>query len=173
MTFLYNVVEDIKSLSREEFSASWSTPVLLHRVQDTAEPRPFKTGVTDPRANRLELEAGLTTDPGLAVIRIVKRPDGPFKDRISIGRSRSCDIQVDYPKVSKLHAYFTWNESGSQFFLMDAKSTNGTFVNDHRLTSGQPVILPDRALIRFGRYHFRFHMPQGLHDVAGEIAFGR
>ena len=173
MTLLSDLVAELKTLEEEGFLSSWCMPVLLHREErDDDEDRAFKTGITDPRGNKLELAAGLTTHPDLSVIRILKRPGGPFKDRISVGRSRNSDIHVDYPKISKFHAYFTWSEDKTRYHLTDAGSTNGTFVNSHKLTAGQPVILPDRAMVSFGRYHFRFHMPRGLYEVVSEIAFG-
>ncbi len=173
MTLLSTLVAETRSLSLEEFLAAWPMPVLLHRVEeDDEEDRAFKTGITDPRANRLEVAAGLTNHADLEVLKIEKRPGGPFKDRISVGRSRNNDIHLDYPKISKFHAFFTWSEDQSKLHLTDADSTNGTFVNSHQIKSGQPVVLPDRALISFGRYHFRFHMPTGLYQVVREIALG-
>jgi pSer/pThr/pTyr-binding forkhead associated (FHA) protein len=173
MIRLADLVPDRKRLSFEEFASDWDTPVLLHRsTDDDEEARSFKTDVTDPHATRMELAAGLTTDPDLVVVKVEKRPGGVFKDRVGIGRTRNNDIHLPYPKISKFHAYFTWSADRSEFYLTDAGSTNGTYVNGHRLTHSQPVIVPERALVSFGRYHFRFHLPRGLFDVLGQIAYG-
>ncbi|MFW5878448.1 MAG: FHA domain-containing protein [Myxococcota bacterium] len=170
---LADLVQQRKELDLEAFLEAWPVPVLLHRPEgNDLEERAFKTGITDPRASRLELEAGLSTSPDLEVIKVEKRPGGPFKDRISVGRTRTNDIQIEYPKISKFHAYFTTNEDGTSYRITDAGSTNGTFVNGHLLTEGKPVVLPDRAMLGFGRYNFRFHLPQGLFHILGEIAFG-
>lgn len=171
MIRLSDLVLERQKLSRDAFAATWSMPVLLHREErEDEEERAFKTGITDPRGSRLEIEAGLTTKPDLAVIKVQKRAGSPFQERISVGRSRNSDIHIDYPKISKFHAYFS--PSDLNFLLTDAGSTNGTFVNNHRLTADQPVILPDRALVSFGRYHFRFHLPKGLVQIVEELTFG-
>lgn len=174
MKRLLDFVEERKALDREGFLALHPVPVLLHHLhaEDDDQGRSFKTAVTDPSASRLELATGLTTDPDLLVIPVEKRPGGVFRDRVGVGRTRNNDIQLPYPKVSKFHAYFTWNGDGSEYHLTDAGSTNGTFVNGHRLETGVSVVIADRNIVSFGRYHFRFHLPEGLWSILGRIAYG-
>ncbi len=160
-------------MSEEVFYRAHPDPVLLHRPEDAEQgPRTFKTGLTDPFASRMELSVGLSTDPDLAVLPVRKKPGGVFQDRVGVGRTRNNDIQLPYPKVSKFHAYFTWSPDRSEYYLTDAGSTNGTFVNGHRLVPKRAVVVPDRCVVSFGRYHFRFHTAQGLWTVLGQIAYG-
>ena len=174
MKRLSDLVEDRKNLPLEKFLVAFPDPVLLHRPEDADDEsaRSFKTGLTDPHATRMELAVGLSTDADLAVIPVSKRPDGVFSDRVGVGRTRNNDIVLPYPKVSKFHAYFTWYANQSEFYLTDAGSTNGTFVNGHKLTPSDSVIVPDRCVVSFGRYHFRFHLASGLFDTLGQIAYG-
>lgn len=173
MNRLADLVEDRKRLAKDAFFETHDVPVLLYNPPDDSDDRrAFKTGVTDAFASKMELTVGLATDPDLAVLRVEKRPGGIFKDRVSVGRTRNNDLQLDYPKVSKFHAYFSWAPDRETFYLTDAGSTNGTFVNGHRLAAREPVEVTERSIVSFGRYHFRFHMPEGLYQVLGYIAFG-
>jgi pSer/pThr/pTyr-binding forkhead associated (FHA) protein len=50
-----------------------------------------------------------------------------------IGRTSECDIALpEDSKVSRLHARLEWN--GETWVLVDAGSTNGTFVNGQKVT---------------------------------------
>lgn len=56
---------------------------------------------------------------------------------VKIGRSSTCDIQVDRPTVSRVHCELkildgTW-------VVADVGSANGTFVNGEKITAGSPV----------------------------------
>lgn len=59
---------------------------------------------------------------------------------LTIGRSRSCDITVDDPLVSRRHAVI---EIGEQAVVRDAYSFNGTFLNGKRVHSGTPLSAGD------------------------------
>ena len=50
---------------------------------------------------------------------------------LSIGRSEDCDIVLNHPSVSKLHAKLFSKEK--KIFLTDSESYNGTRVNGHRI----------------------------------------
>jgi pSer/pThr/pTyr-binding forkhead associated (FHA) protein len=58
----------------------------------------------------------------------------PFdKDNMTIGRSEGNDIVIDNLAVSGLHARI--DKAQDTYILTDLQSTNGTFVNDKRITS--------------------------------------
>jgi pSer/pThr/pTyr-binding forkhead associated (FHA) protein len=50
---------------------------------------------------------------------------------VTVGRSPDCDIHVDAPGLSRLHARLVPTEDG--VIVEDLESTNGTFVNNHRV----------------------------------------
>jgi FHA domain. len=56
--------------------------------------------------------------------------------------------------VSKEHLRIQGVENGYQ--ITDLGSTNGTWVNDVRLTANQPAILPNAARVRMGRMELYF-----------------
>lgn len=73
------------------------------------------------------------------------------KERITIGRRPSNDIHIDNLAVSGDHAVIT--TIGSDSFLEDLNSTNGTVVND------KPVkkhVLHHNDVIEFGKYQLKY-----------------
>lgn len=64
----------------------------------------------------------------------------------TVGRdSHRADIVLEHPTVSGEHARIRFE--GGQFYLYDLASTNGTFVNNHRV---QRQMLMDNDVVRFG-----------------------
>ena len=67
------------------------------------------------------------------------RPRG----ELSIGRSSSADVSMpEVQSLSRLHARL--RHRGAMVEVEDLRSTNGTFVNDRRLVSSQPLYSGDR-----------------------------
>ena len=60
---------------------------------------------------------------GNPVFSILKRDNAPMTSRISVGRTKNCDIVLDYSEISKFHAYFT--RLDSRWYITDANSRNG------------------------------------------------
>ncbi len=88
--------------------------------------------------------------PPLACLTVISGPDQGhrfeiFRDEIIIGRHPTqADILLSDPTVSALHARL--RRSGGTFWIIDLESTNGTYVNHHRvqdhpLTEGDQVRL--------------------------------
>ncbi len=91
------------------------------------------------------------------------RPDGQpgewrlNKDEYLIGREAPADLVVPMPRISRRHALIT--RSGSDYYLADLNSRNGTFVNG-QLVGAEPRRLQDRdELVLGGSIAFRFHDP--------------
>jgi lysophospholipase L1-like esterase len=66
---------------------------------------------------------------------------------VTVGRHRSCDVQVDDPEVSRQHARITW--SGTGHIIEDLGSANGTFVNGEQIAV--PRVLADGDVIGLGK----------------------
>ncbi|HXX70259.1 MAG TPA: FHA domain-containing protein [Polyangiaceae bacterium] len=81
--------------------------------------------------------------------------DQPEDAVITIGRTPDNRIVVNHPQVSSKHAQIV--RSGSQLFLEDRGSANGTFVRGQRLASGE------RAAVSHGEKVFIGPMPLLIH----------
>ena len=82
------------------------------------------------------------------------------KERFSIGRKPTCDIQINDQGVSKEHAVIL--TVGNDQILEDMGSTNGTHIN------GQGVkrqILQNGDVIEVGRYRLKFVNNKALPDM--------
>lgn len=70
---------------------------------------------------------------------------------LTVGRAANSDMRVNIPSLSKFHAYFTHVAKDGCWYLADANSSNGTFINGKELPSSHgKVRLDNGAFIRFG-----------------------
>ena len=70
----------------------------------------------------------------------------------TVGRHLENTIALNEPFISASHAEFVYDNG--RWWLRDLGSTNGTFVNDHRVTVATGVRPGD--MIRFGRMTLQF-----------------
>ncbi len=70
-------------------------------------------------------------------------------ERLGVGRALQNALQINDPSLSKNHAslYIT---SENQLSLADTGSTNGTFINDQRISYGQSFIVNSGDRVQFG-----------------------
>ncbi|MBZ0286704.1 MAG: FHA domain-containing protein, partial [Anaerolineae bacterium] len=101
-----------------------------------------------------ELRTARMNAPGAWII--VKRGPQPEqlwnlnKEIITLGREITNDIVINDQQVSRRHARFVRQNKGpfASFALEDLHSSNGTFINEQRLTGTQ--LLDDGDLIDLG-----------------------
>jgi pSer/pThr/pTyr-binding forkhead associated (FHA) protein len=87
-----------------------------------------------------------------AVLSFEKVLDDDQPTEIMIGRREDCDVCLSYDsQVSREHAVLSYD--GDTFWLEDKDSTNGTFIEEERVT-GRVEIAPG-ALFRVGRTWLR------------------
>lgn len=86
------------------------------------------------------------------------------KERMTIGRHKHNDIVLNHPAVSGEHAIITTILDDS--FLEDLQSTNGTFVNGHRIGKH---FLQNKDVIKMAKYHLEF-VSDGIRPLAAHAA---
>ncbi len=109
------------------------------------------------RVTRIQQEGpGGPTRPGDACIIVIYGPElgkrvqlgtAPFE----IGRSSKNDLPLDQESISRHHARITFD--GTQYWVQDLNSTNGTFVNDAAVKEQR---LRDGDQVRIGRSILKF-----------------
>lgn len=96
--------------------------------ESTSETRVFSRIPDQPVKARLGIEGMITVLEGLDV--------GHKADitvhRVNLGRRESNEMPLTDMNTSRLHCYILFEDGGH--VLYDAKSLNGTYVNDHRVT---------------------------------------
>ena len=112
----------------------------------------FSTDVVEDQHVLEQLSQGVKRKEALGarVIEIKKRKSITNPDMITIGRSPENDIVLYNRLVSKSHAYLDLGASDEAIFLVDTKSTNGTFVNNIELSPTGNYQLADGDEISFG-----------------------
>lgn len=69
-------------------------------------------------------------------------------ERLTLGRDLRCDVVLDDPKASRLHAEIVRDQRG-RFLLTDLSSRNGTIVDGRQLVGSLPLV--GGETIRLGR----------------------
>lgn len=75
---------------------------------------------------------------------------------LKIGSSPSCNIVINSPYVSAVHAEMTLLDNG-EIFIEDKNSTNGTFVGGQRLTPNVETPVRRGDLIQLGNVQLQWH----------------
>ena len=71
--------------------------------------------------------------------------------RMAVGRIDGNEIQIVHGSISSRHAELV--AEGAEYRVRDLESTNGTRVNDEKVTE---VLLQDRDRLQFGQIPFRY-----------------
>lgn len=147
------LVELNQALSKtpEEFQAAYPHHVLLRRPTTL-----LISDVNSEAEAAFEYRTTSLPAPGDGlhpwqwwVGTVSKRKGHAFPNRVAVGRADSCDVQLRFRFVSKLHARFHL-EGGVPTSLEDAGSANGTFVNGQRISPGQALKVRSGDRIGFG-----------------------
>lgn len=89
------------------------------------------------------------------------------KDTITIGREAENDIQLKNPAVSRIHAKI--EKIGGQFYIEDMKSTNGTFLNNKKIS--WKAGLNNNDTIAIGKYSLTYVEPKkGEKDMSKKLS---
>lgn len=139
---------------------------LLLELRETNQ-YPFALLVEVPGPlRRLDAESNAPTESGLIAVDFEEHLRLGFSESayipinlgdwsglfvsLSIGRSRSCDVCLPDPSVSKRHATLQAHRLGGEYRLIDEGSRNGTFVSARRLPPREPVAIFSGTHVGFG-----------------------
>ncbi len=89
------------------------------------------------------------------------------QDTITIGRTGACDIELADKSISRKHAEIV--KDAEDYFLIDLKSGNGTYLNGKRIRSIEKHLLRSNDLIKIESYEIAFHLlEEGLNKPIEE-----
>ncbi len=87
----------------------------------------------------------------------------------TIGRATDCTVVIHEPSVSRKHARITINGESAE--VEDLGSSNGTFINDQKVTV--KMSLKHRDHVRFGNVLMRFNAYEDLETVCEDEGWSR
>ena len=104
--------------------------------------------------------------PSLVSLRKDLYPDILLdQDYLILGKkSAQADVVLPDDTVSRKHARIERRIDG--YYVTDLFSTNGTFLDGHRLESGRSVLLKDGAQLRFASLSFRAAIPEASREAS-------
>jgi DNA-directed RNA polymerase subunit RPC12/RpoP len=75
------------------------------------------------------------------------------KDRMVLGRSSECDLPIKHSSISREHAAFS--KEGDDWYIEDLGSSNGSWLNQDKLTG--KVKLAEKDIVKCGSARLTFH----------------
>jgi hypothetical protein len=124
---------------------------LPMNVQRTAMVKPEKAQAGALAVLFLFEELEVTTLPPLHGI-----------DQLTVGRQPDCDMVLDHPSVSKLHAILRWDAANKRCSVQDRGSTNGTFLNAS-IRVRKETLLRDGDILSFGEVQYWYLLTETLY----------
>lgn len=70
---------------------------------------------------------------------------------VTIGRGKSCDIRLMSNALARAHARVFYSQG--RFIVVDLDTTNGTFIDEKRVT--KPQVFDENECVQFGDYVLR------------------
>jgi hypothetical protein len=127
------------------------------RAPVAAVPRAPVAAPSVPRVSPASTAARPVASTGGAARLMTVNPVDPvpseyslFKDEVTVGRGETNDVVIPHASISRAHARLM--KRNGVYELMDLNSTNGTFVDDRKLSGSQSV--PNGSRVRFGDVQF-------------------
>lgn len=74
------------------------------------------------------------------------------EESFTVGRSIDCAISLSEDSISRVHLIVS--RQGNQVVVEDKGSSNGTFINEHRMVQNTPVPVTDADNIRIGKSEY-------------------
>lgn len=109
--------------------------------------------------NQREKELTLT-EARLVQTSPLQRSTKITKNIFTVGKNKTNDVNLFDEYVSDYHFKIEFRDS--KFFLKDLGSTNGTFLNQHKVLE---AYLPDQAVIEAGKAKFTFQVKQKSQEI--------
>jgi hypothetical protein len=78
---------------------------------------------------------------------------------VRVGRGVDNDLVLDNQRVSRYHAHLRW--MGSNWLVYDLDSTNGTWIDQHRVLSAQPQVLGHGSTLKLGDHELVARLQPG------------
>jgi pSer/pThr/pTyr-binding forkhead associated (FHA) protein len=160
--YLAEFEAEFRRLGLQSFVHTYPTPVLIVAgIGGVLQGNTSRSG-TMIAANIDLIQATALAGRVFPVVKGKNSVPGP----VSIGRTSDNDLAIPEYTISTRHCILAL--ISGQYRLTDLGATNGTMVNDVKLTPRKPFALNGGETIRMGRFTLLFHLPGGFGDYLRE-----
>lgn len=156
---LHWVREFLRETNSEKFQEQYPHPGLVLSMRRGEAHENSGSVTTDSTFRGVRSREELSR---FGLVLIAKRPQNTLLPlMMTLGRSEKTDIALNSPTISKLHAFFY--EVCGTWFVVDAGSSNGTFVEGLKLQAREPHQLISGQSMDFGYdVSCKFFLPEEL-----------
>ena len=98
------------------------------------------------------------------VVNVVRLP--PDGDGVIVGRALHSDIVIPSKEASPLHLRIRWDSASGRVTITDLGSSAGSYLDGHRLGSGQPYEWSNGQRVRLAGYWLKLIWPEATPDSA-------
>lgn len=156
---LQDYSQEGRTLDAEAFKQRHGYAFLIHRSDSPVARKQDGRRLTVSSMTVRDAEGiPMVPEPDLIIFPLRHGRHKQPGEFISVGRSASNDVVIPFEPITRFHALFSKDSTG-RFFILDAGSKNGTFVNDRPVPMkdrGEPQEVSSGALIRMGPLNFTF-----------------
>lgn len=157
-------------LGRQEFLAASAPALLLRKVLTVWPPAtPVAAPITEMlKEDEVTAPVAVNTSAQISQVEVyplIKKPAAAFPEIITIGRTVQNDVVLANHSVSRLHMYVRYSDG--QWWITDAGSKNGSWIEGQKLKARCEVKLSPMALVRVGELFLTFHLAADAYDALG------
>jgi hypothetical protein len=169
---------DLVKLGKDAFVSSVAPAALIRSRPDPSAVTPMPD-VDASRESNVDLDTetwiGDADGPGrrrsrkLEIFPLAKKPNAPFPDMITVGRTPNNDIVLRDATVSRLHAFFKYKTTqapdGSRTYvwqIADGGSKNGTSLDGLALAPRKERGVSSGQVVKIGDLELTFYASEDL-----------
>lgn len=174
---LQSLVDDFLQSDKKGFLEKHPDAALVFDELTLGDDPGFQTLAKKPEgkgAPARDAREKLTTRADGRWVFPLKKRDDKFACMITMGRAANNVLRLNVPSVSKFHCYFTHVARDGVWYIADANSSNGTFIDGAELPpSHGKVPLKNGSSLRFGPdVTGRFYDANALWELLQSFARG-
>jgi hypothetical protein len=140
---------EVRSLERARLEGGEDVAVLVVGFRKDAKgSRQFRTNTQEGHPEIVPPLTAVAIAEDTLLLPMAKRDKSPYEGFYFVGRTPTADLVLDDPSISKSHAAF--QHEGALWFVKDARSRNGTYVDGRRLQPGARAEIESGSQITFG-----------------------
>jgi hypothetical protein len=152
-------------IDREAFRKEQRHAVMVWEAQPVAKEDPLLLGTRSHGA------ATRPTATSPVVYEVVKNATNAMPSAVTLGRTPNNDLVIEDNSVSRFHCYIVTGP-GRVLSVVDADSSQGTWLNGTRLEPKAPTPLHDREVLKVAEVTLTYYEPPSFVDYLDRLASG-